>query len=187
MFKLSVPKGPSSTRWPAIDGPPDAMPTRSRPDSDLLADLLVIGYGNTLRSDDGVGPRVAEAVEALRLPRVWTLSLPQLSPEHGECLARVREAVFVDASIDGSVDAPGEVHLRPLEPATSARVNAHAVSAATLLAISRDIFGRAPRAWSLTVPGSDFTFGEKLSPPVAAAVQKAVARIVAFTQGERES
>jgi Ni,Fe-hydrogenase maturation factor len=26
-------------------------------------DLLVIGYGNTLRGDDGVGPRVAEAVE----------------------------------------------------------------------------------------------------------------------------
>ena len=27
--------------------------------------LLVIGYGNTLRGDDGVGPRVADAVEAL--------------------------------------------------------------------------------------------------------------------------
>ena len=30
--------------------------------------LLVIGYGNTLRGDDGLGPRVAEAVAALNLP-----------------------------------------------------------------------------------------------------------------------
>lgn len=162
------------------------MPTHSRPDPDLLADLLVIGYGNTLRSDDGVGPRVAEAVEALRLPRVLTLSLPQLSPEHGEHLARVKQAIFVDASVDTSVDAPGEVHLRPLEPAATARVNAHAVSAATLLAIARDIFGRAPRAWSLTIPASDFSFGEELTPAVAGSVEKAVARIVAFVRDDRE-
>ena len=30
-------------------------------------DLLVIGYGNTLRGDDGLGPRVAEAVERQEL------------------------------------------------------------------------------------------------------------------------
>jgi len=148
--------------------------------------MLVIGYGNTLRRDDGVGPRVAEAVEALQLPRVWTLSLPQLSPEHGECLARVREAIFVDATIDTSVDAPGEVHLRPLQPAATARVTAHALNAATLLAIARDIFGRAPRSWILTIPANDFSFGEELSPAVAAAAEKAVVRISAFARGERE-
>jgi hypothetical protein len=30
----------------------------------------VIGYGNTLRGDDGIGPAVAEAVAALGLPGV---------------------------------------------------------------------------------------------------------------------
>jgi hydrogenase maturation protease len=162
------------------------MHSRARRQTDPLADLLVIGYGNTLRSDDGVGPRVAEAVEKLRLPRVWTLSLPQLSPEHGECLAGVHEAIFVDATIDTAVDAPGEVHLRPLEPAASARVTTHAVSAPTLLAIARDIFGRAPRSWILTIPANDFSFGEKLSPAVATAAEKAVAQIVAFARGDRE-
>ena len=161
------------------------MPTRSRRQPELLADLLVIGYGNTLRRDDGVGPHVVEAVEELHLPRVWTLSLPQLSPEHGECLARVREAIFVDASIDTSVDAPGEVHLRPLEPAATARVTAHAVSAATLLAIARDIFGRAPRAWILTIPASDFGFGEELSPATTAAAEVAAASIIDFARGSK--
>lgn len=157
------------------------MPASPQRKTDYLADLLVIGYGNTLRRDDGVGPRVSEAVEAMHLPRVWTLSLPQLAPEHGECLARVRQAIFVDASIDVS----GDVHLRPLEAAASARLTAHAVSAPVLLAIARDYFDRAPRAWILTIPASDFSFGEELSPATAAAAETAVAKIVAFASAPK--
>jgi len=33
-------------------------------------DYLIIGYGNTLRGDDGAGPRVAEAVAGWGLPNV---------------------------------------------------------------------------------------------------------------------
>lgn len=161
------------------------MHSHARRKPEFLADLLVIGYGNTLRRDDGVGPRVAEAIEAMRLPRVWTLSLPQLSPEHGECLARVKQAIFVDASIDASIDAPGEVHMRPLEPAASTRVTAHSVSAPTLLAIARDLFGRAPRSWILTISATDLTFGEELSPAVAAAAEAAIAKIVTFAGGPK--
>ena len=50
----------------------------------IEAELLVIGYGNSLRRDDGVGPRVAEAIEALNLPGVQTLVCQLLSPEHAE-------------------------------------------------------------------------------------------------------
>ena len=57
-----------------------------RPD----ANLLVIGYGNVLRHDDGVGPRVAEAIEELNLPGVRTLVCQQLSPEHAEPVARAQ-------------------------------------------------------------------------------------------------
>lgn len=144
-----------------------------------LADLLVIGFGNTLRSDDGVGPRVAETIEAMHLPRVWALSLPQLGPEEAECLSRVPEAIFVDAA----AGAPGEVELRPLEAAISARVTSHTVGAPTLLAIARATFGHAPRAWILTIPATDFGFGETLSPVAAAGLETAVDRIVAFAGG----
>ena len=37
------------------------------------AEILVVGYGNTLRGDDGVGPRVAEAIGKRQLPGVRTL------------------------------------------------------------------------------------------------------------------
>src|ERR1035441_10847597 len=71
------------------------------------AGLLVIGYGNTLRRDDGVGPRVADAVAALALPGVHALACPLLTPELADPVSRARVAIFVDAA----VDAPREVQL----------------------------------------------------------------------------
>ncbi|HEY9173382.1 MAG TPA: hydrogenase maturation protease, partial [Verrucomicrobiae bacterium] len=55
-----------------------------------IADLLVIGYGNTLRRDDGIGPKVAEAVAELNLPGVRSLACPQLTPELAEPIAHAK-------------------------------------------------------------------------------------------------
>src|SRR5664279_923389 len=104
------------------------------------AGLLVIGYGNTLRSDDGVGPRVADAVAALALPGVHALNCPLLTPELADPISQARVAVFVDAAVDAS----REVQLRKLEPAGSSQIMAHAASPATLLALARDVFGHSP-------------------------------------------
>ncbi len=35
---------------------------------------LVVGYGNSLRSDDGIGMRIAEIVASWHLPEVRSLS-----------------------------------------------------------------------------------------------------------------
>ena len=123
------------------------------------AGLLVIGYGNTLRRDDGVGPKVAEAVEALALPGVRALACPLLTPELAEAVSQARVVVFVDAA----VDAPREVQMRKLAPAGSSQIMAHAASPATLLALARDVFGQAPEAWLLTIPAEDIGIGEELS------------------------
>jgi len=124
------------------------------------AGLLVIGYGNTLRRDDGVGPKVAEAASALCLPGVRTLACPLLTPELAEAISRARVVIFVDAA----VDAPQEVQLRQLAPAASSQVMAHAASPATMLALARDVFGHAPEAWWLTIPVEDLGIGEEFSP-----------------------
>jgi hydrogenase maturation protease len=122
--------------------------------------LLVIGYGNTLRSDDGVGPKVADAVSALALPGVRALACPLLTPELADPISRACVAIFVDAA----VDAPREVQLRKLAPADTSQIMAHAASPATLLALARDVFGHAPEAWWLTIPVENLGIGEELSP-----------------------
>lgn len=121
--------------------------------------MLVIGYGNTLRSDDGVGPKVAEAVEALRLPGVKTLACDLLTPELAEPVAMAKLVVFVDASIE----APRKVQLRPLQPADSSQLMAHAANPRTVLALARDVFGQAPAAWWLTIPAENMGIGEEFS------------------------
>ena len=122
--------------------------------------LLIIGYGNTLRSDDGVGPRVAEDVAHLRLENVETLSVPQLTPELAEPISRASTVIFVDAALD----APREVQLRNLDPADSSQMLAHAATPETMLAIARDVFGRVPPAWWLTIPIESTGIGEVFSP-----------------------
>jgi hydrogenase maturation protease len=137
---------------------------------------LIIGYGNTLRGDDGVGARVAEAVAALQLPGVRTLVCPQLSPEHADPIAQVRRVIFVDAA----VDAPRKVQLRPLKPADTSQLMAHAADPRTLLALARDVFGRAPEAWLLTIPAETMDFGETLSPFARRGMEQAVREIQNF-------
>jgi len=134
---------------------------------------LVIGYGNTLRSDDGVGPRVAEAVGALRLAGVRTLICQQLSPEHSDLISQAEAVVFVDAA----VDAPREVQLRPLEPNESTQLMAHAADPRTMLALARDVFGHAPRAWWLTIPAQNLEFSEELSAEARRNCAEAVEKI----------
>jgi hydrogenase maturation protease len=128
---------------------------REQPD----AGMLVIGYGNTLRRDDGVGPKVVDAVRELTLPGVRTLACPLLTPELAEPISRAGAVIFVDAA----VDAPLEVQRRKLHPAASSQVMAHAADPATLLALARDVFGQAPEGWLLTIPIEELGVGEELS------------------------
>jgi hydrogenase maturation protease len=133
-------------------------------------DLLVIGYGNTLRSDDGVGPKAAAAFGKLHLPGVVAIACPQLTPELADPLSRAGAAVFVDAA----VGQPSRVRLLRLDPAISSQVLAHTAHPSVLLALARDAFGRAPDAWMLTIPADQLGFGEQLSPRAARGVRKAL-------------
>ena len=141
--------------------------------------FLVIGYGNTLRSDDGVGPRVAEGVDSLRLPGVRTFTCQQLSPEHADMISRADTVVFVDAA----VDAPSEVQLRPLEPGDTCQLMAHAADPRTMLALSRDVFGNAPKAWWLTIPAATMELSEELSPQAKHGINDAVGIILQLAIG----
>jgi hydrogenase maturation protease len=128
--------------------------------SESSSTLLIVGYGNTLRRDDGVGPKAAEAIATLDLPGVRVLSLPLLTPEIADPISKSKTVVFVDAAID----APREVQLRKIVPAESSQIMAHAANPATLLAVARDLFDHAPNAWLLTIPIEDMGIGETLSP-----------------------
>ncbi len=145
-------------------------------DVSIEAEVLVIGYGNTLRGDDGVGPRVAEAVGHLGLPGVRTLICPLLTPELADPISRVEKVIFVDAAVDAS----RAVQWRKLEPNQTSQIMAHAADPRTMLALARDVFGRVPEAWWLTIPAVDLGFSEEFSPAVKRDFSVAVTKIRDF-------
>ena len=147
----------------------------------IKSEVLVIGYGNTLRGDDGVGPRVAEAVGNLLLPGVRTLICPLLTPELAAPISRADTVIFVDAA----VDAPDQVQWRKLEPNDTSQLMAHAADPRTMLALSRDVFGQVPEAWWLTIPAVDLSFREEFSPAVQRGFFEAVEKIQEFCRAAK--
>ena len=138
------------------------------------AELLVIGYGNTLRQDDRAGPVVAATIESYALPGVRTMVCHQLAPEHAEPVAQARAVVFVDAHA-----GPGwAVCLRRIQAGESSQVTTHAAEPRTLLALAREVYGRAPTAWMLTVPAERMGFGTDLSEVTRRGVDVAVSKVV---------
>jgi hydrogenase maturation protease len=128
--------------------------------SSMPCRLLVIGYGNSLRSDDGAGVRVAEAVGRWGHPDIRSLAVPQLTPEIADGLAVAESVVFVDARV---AEEGSDIEIEAIEPATSVGGVGHVSDPRSLLALTRWLHGRSPRAHLLTVPGVEFALGEEMS------------------------
>ena len=124
-------------------------------------ECIVIGYGNSLRSDDGIGLEVARIVANWSLPHVRSLALPQLTPELAVDLAEVDLAIFVDACLSTETSM---VELRSLKPTDSTNFKSHFSDPQGLLSLTQALFGNCPQAWWVLVPGVDFQLGDRLTP-----------------------
>lgn len=141
--------------------------------------VLIIGYGNTLRGDDGVGRRLAEELAERKLPRICTRSVHQLVPELAEDLAACGAVIFIDASLGRAGDS---VTMRPIVAAGPIAAIEHVMRPQIVLAYTRDLFGSSPKAWWLTVPGENFEVGESLSATARTAAAAALTMIERFIQ-----
>jgi len=133
---------------------------------------LVIGIGNRLRKDDGIGPALVEALGST--PGVECHVVHQLTPDLALRLSEADRLLFVDASIDGT-----EIALERIEPARGHGV-AHAMSPSAFLDFAAAVVEAIPPAWLLTVPGHDFGIGERLSPEARSRLPEAVRRAQAW-------
>jgi hydrogenase maturation protease len=140
---------------------------------------LVIGYGNPLRGDDGVGCAAADVLRGLvsegALDALDVLTVRQLTPELADDVARASRVVFIDASVDAPPGCVGVVAVVP-GAGTAGSGFTHQCDPGALLALAALVYGRAPAAWLVTVGAADFECEERLSPAVAAAVPDLVDR-----------
>jgi hydrogenase maturation protease len=133
--------------------------------------VVVAGFGNTLRRDDGVGWHVAAALAERTAHRGTVLLGQQLVPEWAETLAEADVAYFVDASLTASC-RPRLRRLRPVPDPVL--LDGHGLRPAQLLWLTARLYGHAPAAYLLLLPTVDLSFGEDLSPEVSRAAEDAV-------------
>jgi len=143
--------------------------------------VLVIGYGNSLRGDDGIGWHVAARLaDDVRMRDAVVLRRHQLTPELALDVSAASLVVLVDAS---EVGEAGSIAVRRLDPPSGAGPAwTHHLEPASLLALARNLYGAAPTAFVVSVGAATLEVGDGLSPALERAlpgVVDAVARIVA--------
>jgi hydrogenase maturation protease len=133
---------------------------------------LIIGYGNPLLGDDGVGWQVAEQLAKLTGSSANVLAVHQLTPELAELIGQADSVIFIDACYDGQ---PGSWCCEMIQPdPTPSQVFAHSFTPVNLLSCANALFNTRPTALLISVAASSFDCCEELSPAVAAAVPEIV-------------
>jgi hydrogenase maturation protease len=121
--------------------------------------ILVLGYGNPGRQDDGLGPALAARIDELGWPNITSYDNYQLTIEDALEVAEHDIVWFVDAAKAG----PSPYSVRDLSAASSIEFTSHIVSPEAVLAIACQYFGKSPTAFLLAVRGYQFEFVEELT------------------------
>ncbi len=136
-----------------------------------LPRVLVIGYGNPGRRDDGLGPALAAELERLNLPHLRCDSDYQLTVEDAATVAQHDLVIFVDADASG----PEPFSFRRIGPGRAVTFSSHSLRPESVLTLAQDLFGARTEGYLLAVRGYEFDeFGEGLSGPARANLQSAL-------------
>lgn len=132
--------------------------------------VLVIGYGNPGRLDDGLGPSLAGRLEKLSLSGITVDADYQLNVEDAAAVAEHDTVIFVDAATVG--EEP--FFFERVFPTPGLGFSSHSVSPGALLALAQELFQKKTEAWILGIRGYSFNeFGERLSLRAQANLEKA--------------
>ncbi len=164
--------------------------------SGVCIDTLVIACGNPMRGDDGIGPVVASRVKARLNARankrhrfvITHQPLPELALD----LAQAKRAILIDARVaDG--EPAGVVRVDEVmaerrlgntgTPTRGTQAGlTHHWTLPRLLAVADALYGRAPRAYAVSVSAQNFDHGDTLTPAITAAVPEMCDKVRALIE-----
>ena len=126
----------------------------------MAKQILLIGYGNPGRLDDGLGPALADELVGLNLPNLKVDSDYQLTVEDAAEVAKFEVVIFADAS----VDCAEPFYFQEILPVSEVSFTTHSIAPAGVLGLANELFGSIAKGYVLGIRGYDFNeFGEKLS------------------------
>ncbi len=122
--------------------------------------LVVFGWGNVSRGDDGVGPLLLARIEAAGWSDATVIEDFQLQLEHALDIGDHQLVLFVDAG----VGTPAPFAFSEIASRAGMTHTSHALSPQSVLDVYRQISGKAPPpAFLLSVRGECFDLGAGLS------------------------
>jgi hydrogenase maturation protease len=150
-----------------------------------LRKLLILGYGNPDREDDGVAWHILRAITiklGLPAPDSYEDEFPasahmdlafhlQLTPEMAEDISAYPYVCFIDAHT-GNIPEP--VRLIAVESEFQNSPFTHHLTPQSLMSMCEAIYGKRPEAALISVLGYRFLFTRELSSETAALVPTAV-------------
>ncbi|MGQ5637861.1 MULTISPECIES: hydrogenase maturation protease [unclassified Streptomyces] len=143
--------------------------------------VVVIGVGNTLRGDDGIGPAVVEALRG-RVPDDTVLAVSDGEPARMLDLWRDADAVVVVEALRIRPARPGELHtLTPAETAGHPRGTAstHAFGLGECLALAEALDQLPPRLVVHAMEVAEVELGAGLSEAARSALPELTDRAAA--------
>ena len=144
---------------------------------------LIIGLGNPILRDDGVGIRVANEIRR-RLPKSSAIEIVETSSGALALLDLIcgYDKVVIIDSIKTENHAPGELHKLRLEDLGSAipSVSSHRVDLRTAIELGKKLGYKLPKIidiYAIEVKDNT-TFCEELTPAIEAKISSIVTRIM---------
>ncbi|MFM7642265.1 MAG: hydrogenase maturation protease [Cyanobium sp.] len=140
---------------------------------------LLIGIGNPLRGDDGVGPALLDALAAelggWRTASAELKTVHQLTPELALAVVGAQRVLFLDACMASPSAEPWIERLRlPETPAEfSWLLGGHQWAPLHLLALAQSLYGWRGEGALLRVPAFAFPHGPSFSTPLLQALPRA--------------
>jgi len=144
--------------------------------------MLLIGYGNPGRLDDGLGPACAEKLAEKRIPGLTIDANYLLTVEDAHSVAAHDVVIFADASVNG----PEPFTFHRIAPAAALSFSSHSNTPEAILGLAHELFGARTRGYVLGIRGYRFDeFGEELSPAARANLDEAVRLVEVLARTER--
>ncbi len=130
---------------------------------DKLFQILIYGYGNPGRQDDGLGNELVRRLEKWAreegIPGIEFDSNYQLNIEDAEAIAGKDLVIFADASVE-EID---DFLLTPVTEETEVAFTSHAASPGYIVKLANDLFGCRPAVYLLHIRGYEWDFREGLT------------------------
>lgn len=122
--------------------------------------ILIIGYGNPGRQDDGLGPALIDQLQKIKTDTLHLHSNYQLTVEDAYDICNFDQVIFVDASLDTKAPFSFEA----ITVTDDSGLGSHSLSPNGVIRLCETLYNHRPQAYVLGIKGYEYDkFDENLS------------------------